>query len=96
MLLLKHALSHEEGARLFAVTENLKHCTLLKTSYASGLRVSETAHLKLSDIDSERMTLRIEQGKRQKDRYTLLSKRLVEQLCNYWRVYHRKHWLFTD
>ena len=54
---------------------------LLNTSYAAGLRVSEVVHLKVSD--SDRMTLRIEQGKRQKDRYALPSEKLIEQLRNY-------------
>jgi integrase/recombinase XerD len=70
---------------LFAVTDNLKHCTLLNTSYAAGLRVSEVVHLKVSD--SDRMMLWIEQGKRQKDRYALPSEKLIEQLRNYWSLY---------
>ena len=92
---LPEILSREEVVRLFEVTENLKHCTLLKTAYAAGLRVSELVHLKVTDIDSDRKTLRIEQGKGQKDRYALLSERLLEQLREYWKVYRPKPWLFS-
>ena len=80
--------------RLFTVTDNLKYCTLLNTSYAAGLQVSEVVHVKVSD--SDRMTLRIEQGKCQKDRYALPSEKLIEQLRNYWSVYRPTHWLFTN
>jgi site-specific recombinase XerD len=73
---LPEILSREEVLRLFEVTDNLKHRTLLKTACAAGLRVSELVHLKVSDIDSDRMTLRIEQGKWAKDHYALLSERL--------------------
>ena len=91
---LPEILSREEVARIFRVTSNRKHRTLLKTAYAAGLRVSETVHLRLGDIDSERMTIRIEQGKRMKDRYALLSQRLLEALREYWLAYRPKHWLF--
>jgi len=69
-------LDGSEIKQLFAVTTNLKHWTLLMITYSAGLRVSETAHLKVSDIDSKRMQLRVAQGKGkkdQKDRYALLS-----------------------
>lgn len=91
---LPEILSREEVLRLFDGTDNLKHCTLLKTAYAAGLRVSELVHLKVRNIDSERMTLRIEQGKRAKDRYALLSERLLSQLREYWKVYRPGDWLF--
>ena len=83
-----------EVKSLFEVTTNLKHRTILETTYASGLRVSETAHLKVSDIDSKRMQLRIEQGKGKKDRYSLLSEVNLELLRLYWKAYHPKEWLF--
>jgi site-specific recombinase XerD len=69
---LPEILSREEIERLFAVTANLKHQALLMATYSAGLRVSEVARLKVTDIDSDRMTLRVEQGKGKKDRYALL------------------------
>jgi site-specific recombinase XerD len=65
------------------------------TTYAAGLRVSEVVRLKLTDIESERMLLRIEQGKGRKDRYTLLSTRLLTELRAYWQLYRPAPWLFT-
>ena len=91
---LPEILSREEVARLFDVTPNIKHRTLLMTTYAAGLRVSEVVALRLTDIDSQRMTLRVEQGKGAKDRYTLLPPRLLEQLRDYWRGSHPRPWLF--
>ena len=73
---------------------NLKHRVLLMTTYSAGLRVSEVARLKVSDIDSQRMTLRVDQGKGAKDRYTLLSKRLLSELRRYWQAYRPREWLF--
>jgi site-specific recombinase XerD len=87
-------LSAMEIKRLFAVTQNLKHCTLLKTIYAAGLRVGEAVRLKVTDIDSDRMTLRVEQGKGRKDRYTTLSLRLLQDLREYWKHYRPAVWLF--
>lgn len=91
---LPEILSREEVARLFEVTPNIKHRTLLMTTYSAGLRVSEVVALRLTDIDSARMTLRVEQGKGAKDRYTLLSPRLLDQLRVYWRALHPRRWLF--
>jgi len=91
---LPEILSKEELERLFESTENLKHCTLLITAYASGLRVSDLVSLKVTDIDSSRMMIRVEQGKRQKDRYTILSKRLLLQLRSYWKIYRPQDHLF--
>jgi len=70
---LPDILSQKEVERLFAAANLLKHRTVLMTAYAAGLRVSELCALKVTDIDSERMTIRVEQGKGAKDRYTLLS-----------------------
>jgi integrase/recombinase XerD len=64
-------LSREEAARLIAAARNLKHQTALSVAYGTGLRASEVVALKVSDIDSQRMTLRIEQGKGRKDRYAM-------------------------
>jgi site-specific recombinase XerD len=68
--------------------------TLLMTAYAAGLRVSEAAHLKIADIDSKRMMIRVVQGKGQKDRYVMLSPRLLENLRAYWKREHPTEWLF--
>jgi site-specific recombinase XerD len=78
-------LSREEVARLIAAARNLKHQTALSVAYGAGLRASEVINLKVSDIDSERMTLRIEQGKGRKDRYAMLPPVLLERLRTWWR-----------
>jgi site-specific recombinase XerD len=79
-------LSREEVARLIAATGNLKHQTALSVAYGAGLRASEVVALKVGDIDSQRMTLRIEQGKGHKDRYAMLPPVLLERLRVWWRV----------
>lgn len=79
-------LSPDEVKRLIAAAGNLKHQTALALAYATGLRVSEVVSLKVGDIDSQRMTLRVEQGKGQKDRYAMLSPVLLERLRVWWRV----------
>jgi len=71
-----------------------KHRAFLMTVYGAGLRVSEACHLKPTHIDSARMQLRVEAGKGRKDRYTLLSPRLLEELRAYWRVFHPGPWVF--
>ncbi len=89
-------LSIEETERLFSVITNLKHKVLLKTAYSAGLRVSEVINLKPDQIESDpsRMLIRVDQGKGRKDRYTLLSKNLLEELRVYWRQYQPEGWLF--
>ena len=79
-------LSRDEAARLIAAARNLKHQTALSVAYGTGLRASEVVALKVGDIDSERMTLRIEQGKGHKDRYAMLPPLLLERLRTWWRV----------
>jgi site-specific recombinase XerD len=91
---LPEILSREELERLFAAANHLKHRALLMTTYAAGLRVSEVCALQVTDIDSERMTVRVEQGKGAKDRYTLLSPRLLKELRLYWQMFRPKSWLF--
>ena len=91
---LPEILSEEELKRIFDTATNLKHRALLMTSYASGLRVSEVVRLKVTDIDSQRMMIRVEQGKGNKDRYTILSRRLLEELRTYWKKYRPTLWLF--
>ena len=76
-------LNGEEIKRLLVVTKNIKHKTMLMVTYSAGLRVSETVALKLSDIDSERMTIRVDQGKGRKDRYTILAAGTLEFLRGY-------------
>lgn len=83
---LPEILSPDEVKRLIAAAGNLKHQTALALAYATGLRVNEVVHLKVGDIDSQRMTLRVEQGKGQKDRYALLSPVLLERLRVWWKV----------
>ncbi|MBU0506630.1 MAG: tyrosine-type recombinase/integrase [bacterium] len=87
-------LSHDEIWQLFDHSYNLKHKTLLITAYSAGLRVSEVVSLKVKDIDSERMLIRVEAGKGGKDRYTILSDFLLGQLRVYWKAFQPKDWLF--
>jgi site-specific recombinase XerD len=87
-------LDGSEIKQLLAVTTNLKHRAILIITYSAGLRVSETAHLKVSDIDSKRMQLRVTQGKGKKDRYALLSRVTLNLLWDYWRQYRPFNWLF--
>jgi integrase/recombinase XerD len=92
---LPEPLSRSEIARLLGATRNTKHRVLLMTAYGGGLRVSELVHLLPRDIHSERMLIRVQEGKGRKDRYTLLSPRLLEELRTYWREYRPQHWLFS-
>jgi integrase/recombinase XerD len=87
-------LSAEEIARFFAAVPNRKHRIALMTAYAAGLRVSEVARLKIADIDSTRMLIRVEQGKGGRDRYIMLSPQLLAVLRTYWRETRPAHWLF--
>ena len=91
---LPEPLGRREIARLLEAPGNAKHRVLLMTCYATGLRVSELAHLRPEDIHSERMLIHVRQGKGRKDRYTLLSPRLLEELRDYWRAYRPHEWLF--
>ena len=91
---LPEILNHEEIRRLLAVTKNIKHKSMLMVTYSAGLRVSEAVALKLADIDSERMTIRVDQGKGKKDRYTILATSSLEFLRGYWRMYEPTQWLF--
>jgi integrase/recombinase XerD len=93
-------LNREEVARLISAAPNLKCQTALSIAYGAGLRASEVSTLKVGDIDSQRMTLRIEQGKGRKDRYAMLSPVLLERLRAWWRLAHAQGkmlpngWLF--
>jgi integrase/recombinase XerD len=92
---LPEILSRQEVGRILEAATDLRHKTLLMSAYAAGLRVSELCHLRVKDIDSDRMGIRVEQGKGAKDRYTLLSPHLLGQLRLYWRAYRPDHWLFV-
>ncbi len=87
-------LSQQEIQALFSVIRNLKHRAILMTVYSAGLRLNEVIHLKVSDIDSQRMMIRVQQGKGDKDRYTLLARRTLDILREYWRAYRPRDWLF--
>jgi integrase/recombinase XerD len=87
-------LSQEEVARLLEAAPGFKYKAALSVAYCAGLRLSEVANLKVSDIDSERMTRRVEQGKGQRDRYVMLSPQLLELLREWWRAARPQVWLF--
>jgi site-specific recombinase XerD len=87
-------LSPEEVLQFLGCIRNTKHRTILTTCYAAGLRISEAVRLKPTDIDSQRMVIRVEQGKGQKDRYVMLSPKLLETLRSYWRAVRPNAWLF--
>lgn len=99
-------LSAEEVVRFLAAVPSLKHRTALMTAgacpragrrpdpWAAGLRVSEVVRLRVADIDSERMLIRVEQGKGHRDRYVMLSAQLLVMLRAYWRKARPQHWLF--
>ena len=87
-------LSADEVVRFLEAVPSLKSRTALTTAYAAGLRVSEVVALKVADIDSGRMLIRVEQGKGGKDRYVMLSAQLLAILRTYWRLARPRHWLF--
>lgn len=93
---LPEPLSRNEIVRLLDATDSGKARMLLMTSYATGVRLSELLNLRFEDIHSERMVVRIRQGKGRKDRYTLLSPRLLTELREYWREYRPSEWLFEN
>ncbi len=87
-------LSPEEVARLLDAAPGLKYRAALSLAYGAGLRASEVVSLKLADIDSERMVIRVEQGKGRKDRYAMLSEPLLDLLRAYWKASRPRGWLF--
>jgi len=91
---LPKALNTHEVKRLFEVTSNLKHNTILKLCYGMGLRQSEIINLKINHIDSKNMSVLISRGKGKKDRYVNLPQSMLEQLRNYYREYKPKDYLF--
>jgi integrase/recombinase XerD len=91
---LPRVLSVEELHRLCTATKHPKHRALLMTTYAAGLRVSEVVRLQVTDSESERRGIRVNQGKGNKDRYTLLSTRLLTELRTSWQLLRPPRWLF--
>lgn len=89
-------LSQEEVRRILYAPSNIKHRLLLMTTYSAGLRASEAVALKVEHIDSDRMLIKVENGKGEKERYTLLSERLLEELRKYYRALRPKEWLFPS
>jgi integrase/recombinase XerD len=87
-------LSSEEVRQFLDCVPSGKHRAILTTCYAAGLRLSEAISLRPTAIDSQRMVIRVEQGKGRKDRYTLLSSKLLDILRDWWRVKKPKDWLF--
>jgi site-specific recombinase XerD len=87
-------MSPEEVMQFLGCVGSMKHRTILTTCYAAGLRISEAVRLRPTDIDSQRMVIRVEQGKGQKDRYVMLSPQLLETLRAYWRAARPSGWLF--
>ena len=93
-------LSMQEAAALIAAARNIKHQAALSVAYGAGLRASEVCRLKVGDVDSERMALRVEQGKGAKDRYAMLSPVVLQRLRAWWRIGHAQGkilpggWLF--
>ncbi|MFC5272317.1 tyrosine-type recombinase/integrase [Adhaeribacter terreus] len=91
---LPKVMSKDEVKRLLQATENLKHRCLLQLLYAGGLRIGEVINLKLTDVQSGRNLLLIRGGKGKKDRTTLLSPKLLQNLRAYYKTYKPKDWLF--
>ena len=87
-------LSAAEVERFLAEVDILQNRIVLMLCYGSGLRISEAVSLKITDIDSSRMLIRVEQGKGAKDRYTLLSPRVLMILREYWKMHRSRYWLF--
>jgi len=87
-------LSQQEVVLFLSSVASVKHRTILTTLYAAGLRISEATHLLVTDVDSQRMMLRVDQGKCRKDRYVMLSPCLLDTLRSYWKIARPKPWLF--
>jgi integrase/recombinase XerD len=91
---LPRVLSPEEVLRLLEAAPGPKHKAALSVAYGAGLRAMEVVALKVSDIDSKRMMLRVEQGKGRKDRFAMLSPQLLELLRDWWRIARPPVWMF--
>ena len=93
---LPAVLSQKEVKRIITGISNLKHRTFISLIYSCGLRVSELTGLKIKDVDSARMLIHIRSGKGAKDRYVMLSKKILLMLRDYWKVYRPVEYLFED
>jgi len=91
---LPKVISKQEVLRMIAVSTNSKHKCIISLLYSSGLRRSELLNLTLSDIESDRMLIRVEGAKGNKDRYTLLSEKILVDLRIYFKIYRPKKYLF--
>lgn len=91
---LPAVLSLSEVEQFFGAVTSLKYRAILMIEYAAGLRVSEVVNLRVDDIDSRRMVIRVRQGKGRKDRYVILSPRLLALLREYWEAARPTTWLF--
>jgi hypothetical protein len=87
-------LSRAEVAHFLSCIEDIKHRAILTTCYAAGLRISEAVRLKASSLDNRRMVIHVAQGKGRKDRYVMLSPKLLDMLRDYWRIARPQEWLF--
>jgi len=87
-------LSRAEVVHFLSCIEDIKHRAILTTCYAAGLRISEAVRLKASSLDNRRMVIHVAQGKGRKDRYVMLSPKLLDTLRNYWRIAQPQEWLF--
>jgi integrase/recombinase XerD len=87
-------LSRAEVLHFLGCVEDIKHQAILTTCYAAGLRISEAVRLTTSSLDKQRMVIRVAQGKGHKDRYVMLSPKLLDTLRDYWRIARPKEWLF--
>jgi len=87
-------LAKSEIKKIFSAVTNVKHKAIFMTIYSSGLRISEVCTLKIKDIDSKNMQIRVRQGKGKRDRYTILSETNLKILREYWKKYRPKSWLF--
>ena len=87
-------LSRAEVLHFLGCVDDIKHHAILTTCYAAGLRISEAVRLKASSLDNQRMVIRVTQGKGRKDRYVMLSPKLLDTLRDYWRIVRPKQWLF--
>jgi site-specific recombinase XerD len=87
-------LAREEVKKIIEVTTNVKHRAILMLTYSAGLRLGEVTSLKITDIDSKRMLVRVVQAKGFKDRYSILSPVALDMLRQYWKKYHPRIWLF--
>jgi site-specific recombinase XerD len=92
---LPSVMSQQEIKALIDTIENLKHRTIVMLLYSTGMRLREVANLKIQDIDSKQMRIKVVQGKGAKDRYTLLSEQVLKELRVYYLIYRPKEYLFN-